>query len=553
MPVTKVSDRQKIDSIDLTTEVTGLLPVANGGTGVGTLTGLIKGNGTSALSAASAGTDYVTPSGAETLASKTITAPVIDYIKDSTNIKPAIAFSSSASAVTYVQVEARDDGDMPTWKTLGSAADVGFRFEPKGAGVLETYNSSGSTCTLHANGAAANMNRNLTTKGTGTVQANGVDLTTVANAAGMLMPVRVYVTGAETFTVASGTVTQIAGTTIQGVSPAVGDRILITSAPASTGVGGNFGHTNQPGNGVYIVTNNTTNLTVARTTDMSGTVNPIGRKVFSMTGASWLGASEFTVSSPTSGTFTWGTTAMTWAPTGGVAPTFNGLITAGSGMAVNNNIYPLSTNANDLGTSGNQFRDLWLSRTPTFSAGIPAVNLPNGITNVNTSTQSQTVVSGTAYYIAGSTLSLPATLRGGMVVGTVFRWTIAMAKTAAGTGIFEIILYRGTAGTTADTADVAQTIGTQTAVVDNMTIDIDMVVTTTGATGAYYWSIIPTSKAASATGFGVPVGPTGQFSGTKSSVAMNTASLKFGIGFRATTGTPTVTVPLVRATTQNIS
>ena len=37
---------------------TNLLPVTAGGTGVGTVTGLVKGNGTSAFSAASAGTDY---------------------------------------------------------------------------------------------------------------------------------------------------------------------------------------------------------------------------------------------------------------------------------------------------------------------------------------------------------------------------------------------------------------------------------------------------------------------------------------------------------------
>jgi hypothetical protein len=43
--------------------VTGTLAVANGGTGVATLTGLVKGNGTSAFTAAVAGTDYVAPSG----------------------------------------------------------------------------------------------------------------------------------------------------------------------------------------------------------------------------------------------------------------------------------------------------------------------------------------------------------------------------------------------------------------------------------------------------------------------------------------------------------
>lgn len=41
--------------------VTGTVAVANGGTGATSLTGILKGNGTSALSAASAGTDYLDP------------------------------------------------------------------------------------------------------------------------------------------------------------------------------------------------------------------------------------------------------------------------------------------------------------------------------------------------------------------------------------------------------------------------------------------------------------------------------------------------------------
>lgn len=49
-------------SVALTSEVTGTLPVANGGTGAATLTGLVKGNGTSAMTAAAAGTDYLSPS-----------------------------------------------------------------------------------------------------------------------------------------------------------------------------------------------------------------------------------------------------------------------------------------------------------------------------------------------------------------------------------------------------------------------------------------------------------------------------------------------------------
>ena len=47
--------------VNLTTNVTATLPVANGGTGATTLTGVIKGKGTSAITAATAGTDYVAP------------------------------------------------------------------------------------------------------------------------------------------------------------------------------------------------------------------------------------------------------------------------------------------------------------------------------------------------------------------------------------------------------------------------------------------------------------------------------------------------------------
>lgn len=45
----------------ITTDNSGIAPVAKGGTGVATITGLVKGNGTSAFSAAVAGTDYESP------------------------------------------------------------------------------------------------------------------------------------------------------------------------------------------------------------------------------------------------------------------------------------------------------------------------------------------------------------------------------------------------------------------------------------------------------------------------------------------------------------
>lgn len=193
------------------------------------------------------------------------------------------------------------------------------------------------------------------------------------------------------------------------------------------------------------------------------------------------------------------------------------------------------------------------SSAPVFSAGIPATEIPNGITTINTADQSQVVVSGTAYYITNSALTMPATPKAGMQVGTFMVWDVYMTKTAAGTGTFQIRIYRGTNGTTADTADVTQTLGTQTAAVDMMHLRVTLYVTTTGATGAYRWTMTPITKAATATGFGVATGTTGFFSGTVSSVAMNTASLKFGLGFIATTGTPTIRVVSVVGQAHNMS
>lgn len=89
-----------------------------------------------------------------------------------------------------------------------------------------------------------------------------------ATAAGLDVKVscRVATTGSETFTIAGGAVTQITGTTVDGVSPAIGDRILIKNAPAATGAGSSP-ETTQPANGIYKVDGNTTNLTVSRALD----------------------------------------------------------------------------------------------------------------------------------------------------------------------------------------------------------------------------------------------------------------------------------------------
>jgi hypothetical protein len=196
--------------------------------------------------------------------------------------------------------------------------------------------------------------------------------------------------------------------------------------------------------------------------------------------------------------------------------------------------------------------------TPTgVTSELPATTV-RGINAINTEINSKIAGAGagntaaqaaasvptaaTGLYVTGSALAVPTDV----AVGTRFRWTIAVAKTATGTGAFNVIIFRGTNGTNADTADVAQSIGTQTAVVDNMVLDIEVVITATGATGSYYWTIVAQNKAVTATGFGIATGA-GQFSGSAASKALNTANLKLGIGLQSVTTAATATIPLVRA------
>jgi hypothetical protein len=91
--------------------------VSAGGTGVGTLTGIVKGNGTSAFSAATAGTDYVTPTGTETLTNKTLTNPTVtNYVETpySANSSTAITLALTNGTVQIITLTGNATITMPT-------------------------------------------------------------------------------------------------------------------------------------------------------------------------------------------------------------------------------------------------------------------------------------------------------------------------------------------------------------------------------------------------------------------------------------------------------
>lgn len=104
--------------LPLSTGVTGTLTVANGGTGATTLTGVLKGNGTSAISVASAGTDYVAPNTATSFtalqtfsgSSSVAGAKIFDVLEGATISATAatgtIAYDVTTQAVLYYTTNA---------------------------------------------------------------------------------------------------------------------------------------------------------------------------------------------------------------------------------------------------------------------------------------------------------------------------------------------------------------------------------------------------------------------------------------------------------------
>lgn len=158
--------------------------------------------------------------------------------------------------------------------------------------------------------------------------ANMNNMATLANTLWLLLAAvpalptaRVATVGTETFTISSGNVTTIAGTTIDGVAVSAtgaangfGDYVLIPNAPVSNGPGAGAGvQSTQPGNGLYQVTAVSSNITVVRATSMSAsgaTATPTGMLVTVLAGSVGTGL-EWQVSTPSSFTaFTYGTTAV---------------------------------------------------------------------------------------------------------------------------------------------------------------------------------------------------------------------------------------------------
>jgi hypothetical protein len=103
MAQTKLTDRQAVQSVDLTSEVAGILPVVNGGTNTASLpTGLLVGAGTGAITAKTA------PSGAvvgdtdtQTLSGKTLTSPLLTGVAGATYAAGKLVYDTDNESLTF--------------------------------------------------------------------------------------------------------------------------------------------------------------------------------------------------------------------------------------------------------------------------------------------------------------------------------------------------------------------------------------------------------------------------------------------------------------------
>lgn len=289
------------------------------------VTGLVKGNGTS-LSAAVASTDYIaatTGSSIQKASSGGLTAATsgTDYSAGTSALATGIVKSTTSTGALSIAVAGTDyapaTATTSSLKGNGSGGFAAATLNDNAAATADySINSHKLTSLLDPTSA-----QDAATK-------NYVD--SVAQGLNVKPPVQAATVGTETFAITSGSVTQINGTTVDGVTVAIGGRILIKDSPSASGVGSV--NSTQPGNGIYTVTANTTNLSVSRATDMSGTNGPAGAFAFVEAGTN-NAAAGYVVSVPsTNSAFTYGTNNIAWSQFSGA-----GEITAGAGLAKSGN------------------------------------------------------------------------------------------------------------------------------------------------------------------------------------------------------------------------
>lgn len=184
--------------------VTGIVQVANGGTGATTLTGILKGNGTSAFTAATAGTDYVAPGTATTFtALQTFAGTSSNADLKTSNILETATISATAATGT---INFDTTTQSVLYYTTNASGNFTVNFRGSSGTTQNTIMATGESLSatfLVTNGATAYYNSAVTVDGSSvTPKWQGGTAPTSGNASAIDSYTYVIIkTGSAAFTV----------------------------------------------------------------------------------------------------------------------------------------------------------------------------------------------------------------------------------------------------------------------------------------------------------------------------------------------------------------
>ena len=180
------------------------LPVASGGTGAATLTGVLKGNGTSAITAATAGTDYVAPGTATTFTATQTFSGSTSALAMVLNDAAEVVTISATAATGTINYDVTTQSVL--YYTTNASANWTVNFRASSGTSLNTAMSTGQSVTV-----AFLVTQGTTAYYNSAVQVDGASVTpkwqggvtpTTGNASGIdVYTYTIIKTGAAAFTV----------------------------------------------------------------------------------------------------------------------------------------------------------------------------------------------------------------------------------------------------------------------------------------------------------------------------------------------------------------
>lgn len=180
------------------------LPVASGGTGAATLTGVLKGNGTSAFTAATAGTDFVAPGTATTFTATQTFSGSTSALAMVLNDAAEVCTVSATAATGTINYDVTTQSVL--YYTSNAAANWTVNFRASSGTSLNTAMATGQSVTvafLVTQGSTAYYNSAVQVDGASvTPKWQGGTAPTAGNVSGIdVYTYTIIKTGAAAFTV----------------------------------------------------------------------------------------------------------------------------------------------------------------------------------------------------------------------------------------------------------------------------------------------------------------------------------------------------------------